>query len=151
MNIYALLHQDHKLVHDLFDQIIDSPDDDDSRGELFRSVADHLRLHSRAEDDVFYAALAENDDNQEAVSRAEQEHEEIDGLVAEIEGLAADGDEWLDKVEQLAELIEEHVDVEEDELFETARNDFDAERALQLGAKFSERKEHLASELRLTR
>jgi hypothetical protein len=151
MNIYALLHQDHQLVQDLLDQIVDSADEDESRGELFRSAADHLRLHSRAEDDVFYAALAENDDNQEAVSHAEQQHEEIDALVAEIERLDPRDDAWLDKVEQLAELIEEHVDEEEDGMFETARAEFDAARSLKLGEQFNERKEHLASEMRLTR
>jgi hemerythrin superfamily protein len=115
MRVTDLITQDHRTVHQLFLELEASADQDTSarRGLLGRLV-DELDLHAQAEEEVFYPAVR-------AVSRriddAEDAHEHLRALIAEVQGLDPQAGDFPVRLRQLKQAVLNHAAEEEGGIF----------------------------------
>src|SRR6186997_2136746 len=107
----ALLKADHRKVEELFDKF------ESARGEgrkkaLAEEICLELTVHTRIEEEVFYPAC-EGAVEEDLLQEAYVEHDGAKVLIAEIEA-GGPGDDFYDaKVKVLSEMIEHHVQEEE--------------------------------------
>jgi hemerythrin superfamily protein len=134
-DIFELLRRDHANVRALLDEI-EGAEDDGQRQALFSQLVDEVEAHSQAEDDVFYTSIENTGDLADKIDDARQEHDQVESMLEELDGMTADGDDWLEKVREIRMLIEHHVAEEEQQLFPLARRAIDRDEALRLGREF---------------
>jgi hemerythrin-like domain-containing protein len=134
-DIFELLARDHRNVRALLDEI-EGAEDDGQRRALFSALVDQVEAHSQAEDDVFYTTIETTGDLADKIDEARQEHDQVEAMLEELDGLPVTGDDWLEKVREIRLLIEHHVAEEEEQLFPLARPVFGEEEAIRLGGEF---------------
>jgi hemerythrin-like domain-containing protein len=132
MDIFELLKRDHETVRQLLDQI-EHAGADREREQLFARLVTEVEAHSQAEDDVFYTSIEGLADLGDKIDEARQEHDQVEALLEELDGLPAGADDWLDKVREIRAMIRHHVDEEENQIFPLARQHLGAQEAVRLG------------------
>ncbi len=80
-----------------------------------------LTVHTQIEEEIFYPAVRKATGDDALLDHAEEEHQEAKDLIARIQGLSADDDEYDDCVKQLAQAIMSHVMEERERVFLEAR------------------------------
>ncbi len=145
-DIFELLARDHRNVRALLDEI-EGAEDDRQRRALFSQLVEEVEAHSQAEDDVFYTSIEMTDDLADKIDEARQEHDQVEALLEEVDGLPVAGDDWLEKVREIRMLIEHHVAEEEQQIFPLARPCLGEEEALRLGHEFLRAKQLVTQEV----
>jgi len=122
MDPIQLLKRQHREVEALFKKI-DKARSAEPRRALLAELAANLKLHMAIEEEIFYPAV-----QQLPVKKAEdmtleayEEHAVVKLVLAELPGVDPEDDRFDAKMTVLSELIEHHVDEEEDEMFKTAK------------------------------
>ena len=108
-------------------------------------ISTALQARARMEEEIFYPAARNALDEEDLIDEAIVEHASAKDLIAQLEEMAPDDDLFDAKIKVLSELIEHHVEEEEDEMFPKLRKaklDTGA-----LGPQLAERKQQLADEL----
>lgn len=164
-----MLKEDHTRIKGLFDLLRQS-DDADERRTLFQSVKDELEAHTQLEEKIAYPKFSEFDDLAEFIDEFYDEHQEMKDILDEIDEVEAEA-EGLDNVEsfeeypvvqegedlnvrelyeemesaleELIELVNVHVEQEENQLFPKVREFMSEEELLQLGRAMLRAKEQL--------
>lgn len=108
----ALLKADHRNVEKLFAQF-EQTEDSNTKRELVRQVCLELIVHTKLEEEIFYAACRGADVESDLLNEAQVEHDGAKILIADLlKGSPAD--EFYDaKVKTLSEYIKHHVGEEE--------------------------------------
>ncbi|MBD1860313.1 MULTISPECIES: hemerythrin domain-containing protein [Trichocoleus] len=145
-NILDLIATDHRKVEQIFSQI-ESASNLEQLYRYFNQLYKEVNLHARAEELVFYPGLREYEDTDAMIAEAESEHEEAAALLEEIKALSPDSAEFKEKIAELKKAILHHVQEEESEVFETARDGMDEQQLKQLGQEFQEAKTKLEDEV----
>ena len=128
MNAIELLKEQHRAILDALSEMTESGKIDD-RG--LRHVADQLVAHMVIEEHVFYPRSREL--MEDMVKEAFEEH-----AVARFElarAMMARGEERKPRVTVLKELLEHHIQEEEDELFPAAGDAFSDQELDRLGTR----------------
>ena len=122
MDPIQLLKRQHREVEALFKKI-EKARSAEPRRALLAELAANLKLHMAIEEEIFYPAV-----QQLPVKKAEdmtleayEEHAVVKLVLAELPGVDPEDDRFDAKMTVLSELIEHHVDEEEDEMFKTAK------------------------------
>ena len=122
MDPIQLLKRQHREVEALFKKI-EKARSAEPRRALLAELAANLKLHMAIEEEIFYSAV-----QQLPVKKAEdmtleayEEHAVVKLVLAELPGVDPEDDRFDAKMTVLSELIEHHVDEEEDEMFKTAK------------------------------
>lgn len=131
-SILDLLKRDHEQVARLLTEI-EAAASDEQRDQMFAQLVGAIEVHAQAEEDVFYATLDADDKLEASLDDARQEHDEIDQLLEEMDEIGGAGEEWLDKLGELRQRIQHHVDEEEGAIFERAREVLGVEQLARLG------------------
>ena len=140
MTLLEALKADHDKAKDLLVDILDA-DDANTRKTLFGRFAAELVAHSRAEEKVLYARLMKDEEGRAEALEGTVEHEIADRLIADLKAQPdPESDEWSARCGVLQELLEHHIEEEESEMFETARELFDAAALDKMGAEFAAEK-----------
>ena len=140
----ALLKADHRKVADLFAKF-EAAKGEGKKQALAEQICLELTVHTQIEEDVFYPAC-EGAIDEDLLQEAYVEHDAAKVLIAEIEAGGPDDEFYDAKVKVLSEMIEHHVEEEEQRvegMFAQARKaglDMDA-----LGAKMAAEKEQLVA------
>jgi len=145
-DILELIAADHREVERIFAQL-ESATNLEKLYQSFNELYKELNLHARAEELVFYPGLREYEDTNEMIEEAESEHEEAAALLEEIKSLSPDLPEFKTKVAELKRAVLHHVQEEEAEVFETARDCLDDQQLKQLGQEFQQAKTKLEDEI----
>jgi len=117
----ALLKADHRAMEKLFADY-EKATSDTRKEAIIAEVATMLKVHAELEEAVFYPALREATDEDDALDEAQVEHDTLKILLADLE--SGKKIEFRDaKVKVLSEYVEHHVKEEEssDGLFEQGR------------------------------
>lgn len=119
----ALLDADHIAVKHLFVEYARmAAAGDAGRAPIAQKICQELTVHAQIEEEVFYPAVRQAvPDAAELLDEAEQEHQQVKDLVAQIQGLANADAAMDDLVAQLNRCVEHHVKEERDELFPKAK------------------------------
>jgi len=148
MNALTLLEQDHRAVERLLDELEPTTERGvKTRTELFERIKSELTVHEVIEEEIFYPTLKEHPRAKDIVLEGYEEHGVVDTLMGELERLPVDDETWGAKAKVMAENIRHHIEEEEGEMFDKARQVFDRQELEQLGEQMAVRKEQAQAEM----
>ena len=141
MNAIQLLKEDHKKVSGIFEQLEPTTErDEKTREELFGKLKQELDIHAKIEESIFYPAIKRAAETREIVLEGFEEHHVIKMLLKELEAMPVDTEQWTAKLKVLKENVEHHVEEEEGEMFQKARDVLSEDEINKLGARMEELK-----------
>ena len=142
MNAFQLLKEDHQKVSGIFQQIEPTTERaEKTRTELFAQLKQELDIHARIEESIFYPSIKRAAETREVVLEGFEEHHVIKMLLKELESLPVDTEQWTAKLKVLKENVEHHVEEEEGEMFDNAREVLSAQQIDELGQRMAAEKE----------
>jgi len=135
-DVIELILADHQRFENLFRNLRDRTSD---RAALQRELADLLVAHAVAEEREVYPALRRYHkvDSEEVEHGAEEHAEGHQALLALLEVADTGSAEWEDKLEELVETINHHLDEEERTILNDARAAVADDRRGELGEAFA--------------
>jgi hemerythrin-like domain-containing protein len=149
MNAFQLLKEDHQKVSGIFQQLEPTTERaEKTRTELFARLSQELDIHAKVEETVFYPAIKQAAETREIVLEGFEEHHVIKILLKELEATPVDTEQWTAKLKVLQENVEHHVEEEEGEMFQKARQVLSEEEINQLGAQMEEEKKRLLQQVK---
>jgi len=139
----AMLEADHRKVEELFEEFEDA-EKPAERQETAEQICHELEIHAQLEEEIFYPAVAKQaDDAAKLVEEAREEHQKVKELIAQLRRMKnPEGDSFDEKMQELKECVEHHVEEEEGELFPQAKSEL-GEQMKELGARMQETKKEL--------
>ena len=141
MNAFQLLKEDHQKVSGLFQQLEPTTERaEKTRTELFAKLKEELDIHAKIEESVLYPAIKQAAETREIVLEGFEEHHVIKMLLKELEAMPVDTEQWSAKLKVLQENVEHHVEEEEGEMFQKARQVLSEDDINRLGAQMEEMK-----------
>lgn len=147
----AMLRDDHRKVRELFSQYeaIGDRSATDSKLELFLELKKELSIHSELEEELFYPAIESLREEREraggVVQEAREEHRTMKALLDELTDLQPEDEEFDSKIGSLIEVVSQHADQEEEEMFPYFE-DLSKERQVQVSDELRIRKAELEAE-----
>ena len=151
MDALTLLRQDHDKVKALLRELEPTTERaEKTRTELFQKIKTELTVHEIIEEEIFYPTLKQHPKAREIVLEGYEEHDVVDTLMSELEALPVDDETWGPKAKVMIENIEHHIEEEEGEMFQKARQVFDREELEQLGRVMEARKQEAMREQGVT-
>jgi hemerythrin superfamily protein len=148
MDALDLLIADHNRVRGLFARFEQAKEREDQveMVELAGKIFDELTVHTTIEEDVFYPAVHDADEDvAETVDEGLQEHHVAKVLMEELGQVEAGSDEWLAKMAVLIENVEHHAEEEEKEMFPPLRSTLSTEQRTDLAVRLEARKAELGA------
>ena len=100
----AMLRADHKRVSDLFDQF-EKTRSDAKKAAIVAKICQELTVHAQLEEEIFYPAVKAALRDKELVPEATVEHASVKDLIAQVEGVAPDGEMYDAKVKVMGEFV----------------------------------------------
>jgi hemerythrin superfamily protein len=145
VDIYNLIKRDHQEVANLFRRLKAAEGFSETSEQLFAQLREELELHAHAEERVWYPALRDAEGTQELVEEALDDHDLVQNLLDELAASRMDDEAWNEKLEVLEEHVEDHIEEEEGDIFDVARQLFSVEQAAELAQRWQMAKqEHMA-------
>jgi hemerythrin-like domain-containing protein len=128
MNAIQLLKSEHEKAKRAFEEIRAASAN--QRAELWAKLEPDLKLHEQMEEVALYGPVArEVGPTDQALNEwQEHHHEEVteaEDLIQEIDGLDPTGVEWMEKVEELQETLEHHIEEEEGDIWPRIQQTWD--------------------------
>lgn len=147
MNAFQLLKDDHQKVSGIFQQLEPTTERaEKTRTELFAKLKEELDIHTKVEESIFYPAIKQAAQTREIVLEGFEEHHVIKMLLKELDSMPVDTEQWAAKLKVLQENVEHHVEEEEQEMFQKAREVLSEDDINRLGAEMEQMKEQLKSQ-----
>lgn len=118
-----LLTQQHREVKEMFDRFENMTDRAKvSKKKLADEICNALIMHTTIEEEIYYPATrAASEETEDMVDEAVVEHGSAKDLIAQIMEMDPGDDLYDAKVKVLGELVEHHVQEEEEEMFPKTR------------------------------
>src|SRR4029453_3497223 len=143
----ALLKADHKKVKALLASLEKTTERSaDRRSKLLAQIESEVKVHATVEEELFYPAFRDavkKKDDRELYQEALEEHHVVDLVRPEVKAWDPGGGGCAGKAKVLKEIIENHADEEEKEMFKKARQVMSASELREIGARIAERKRQL--------
>jgi hemerythrin superfamily protein len=138
--LFKALQQDHKEVKSIFSQLKNSSQPSE-RKELLEKLQEELLPHMTSEEKVIYPALKKTEEIREDALEALEEHHAAQLILKELSKMSPDHERFKAKVTVLMEMVDHHVEEEEDVIFKDLKKQFSSEEAGQLLENFNKEKE----------
>lgn len=137
MDIVELILRDHKPLKKLI-KTLKNPDAKlPAVYQAFEEFAPLLLNHADPEEHALYTELRERDSKIRTEGfEGVVEHHIADQLLSEINATTEE-DKWRARVKVLAELVEHHIEEEEEDLLPDVRREFSLEERVQIGEEYS--------------
>jgi hemerythrin-like domain-containing protein len=140
MNIYSQLKGEHKELKHFLQQIEGTGSRAIRKREsLFQDFKLALLVHSKVEEAVFYSQLKSYPPLETNELEAENEHRVAGLLLEELNTMPKNNPEWMAKFMMLKEMLEHHIQEEEQEIFKKAKRALSDELAEDLGNTMRDR------------
>ena len=145
VDIYSLIKKEHEEVASLFRRLKAAEGFAETSEQLFAQLREALELHAHAAARVWYPALQVAEGTQELVEEALDDYALIQELLDELAASHLGDEIWYEKLEVLEEHVEGHIEDEEGDIFDVARQLFSAAQAAELAQGWQTAKqEHMA-------
>lgn len=139
-NIVDLLLLDHTYLKECIEILTDEDEDKKVKIKYAKGFLDALKKHSAGEKKALYTPLLEAKEFRSMILESEIEHGIIDGkvkmLTPKIASMRSLSEEMEAEMKVLAEVVEHHIDEEEDELFPQMRDEIDSTMLNEMGFQF---------------
>lgn len=136
-----ILTQDHRMAMSLIEELEGATDGTGNYAGAFNQLAQALAMHMRAEEEIYYPAVAQIEDYADQVETQVEEHEMVKQMLVQMNELAPSSDEFQDLLSQLKTAIEKHVTEEEDDIFPESIEQLGRSRVEALGEEIETMKE----------
>jgi hemerythrin-like domain-containing protein len=125
MNAIELLKKDHETVKELLSRLEETTERAvQTRKKLISKIEQELKIHTALEEQIFYPAFRQAGSKDDAVLaiEAKEEHRAVEALVLpDIKQTSPSTLEFAGRVKVLKELLEHHIEEEENDMFPQAR------------------------------
>lgn len=140
MDVYATIKQQHDEARTILKRLEDSTTRaEKTRTELFDAFKRDLWAHNKVEEAVFYSILRKHTKVRDEALEAFAEHHMLNSMLEELETTPVTSHDWTAKFSALRELLEHHMNEEEDEVFDMAREVLSTDQAEDMGKKIEAR------------
>jgi len=136
-NILDTLHSQHEMVKKMFEKL-EATEERPEKEKLFTEIRNALVPHIKWEEKLFYSVLEEKEEFKEDVLHGFEEHHAAKVFLKELEGMSPSGKRWDAKASVLKDMIEHHVETEEDKIFKAARETLSEREMNEIGDKFED-------------
>lgn len=143
-DIIDLILEDHVALKKLIKVLKDTDTDIGERYAAFGEFAPLLTLHAKPEEQTLYVDMKKDEEMRTEGFEGDVEHALADQLLQEAQATTDDEDLWSAKVKVLAELVEHHIEEEEEEMLPDYRKNSEKETRLELGEQYIQLKEQIA-------
>jgi hemerythrin superfamily protein len=143
-NAIDILTHDHRKVDGLIavlENLSGADTNSNAPNETFIQFRDNFMIHGQVEEQIFYPALKENPETASLVEHAVDEHQEVKQLLAQMETLAPNSDEFQRLLKKAKDDIQHHVEEEESEMFVKARHVLGEQKMEELGRQIKQMKD----------
>lgn len=134
-DIVNLILEDHKPLKKLISIMKNLDKDMETRAEAFEEFAPLLASHAKPEELTLYTFMKSEEETRELGFEGDVEHQLADQLLEEIMR-TDDEDLWSARVKVLAELVEHHIEEEEEDLLPEFKDNSEQSDRATLGQKF---------------
>ena len=142
MDAIALLKDDHDRVKKMLAEGEETTERaEKGRTDLFQKLKAEMVIHERIEEEIFYPTLKEHPKAKDIVLEGYEEHHVVDEIMGELEATDVTDETWAAKFKVMKENIEHHIEEEEGEMFDQARQVFSSDELEELGARMMELKQ----------
>ncbi|HLT22610.1 MAG TPA: hemerythrin domain-containing protein [Bacteriovoracaceae bacterium] len=141
-DIYQALENDHEELKTMLSELVSLEEGDDYREVLIQNISTLLMSHARAEESVFYNSIRAVSDSS-TVMHGYKEHMEAEGVLRKLQLKEVTGTDWTTAAKDLEEALLHHIQEEETDIFDHARQIFSEEEARQMGEAFLELQEKI--------
>ena len=147
MNALTLLRKDHREIKRLLKelepstQVLDASGEVSKRRDLFEQIRRLLTVHEVIEEEIFYPTLKQHPKAKEIVLEGIEEHDVVNTIMGELEGMPYDDETWGAKAKVMSENVEHHIEEEEEEMFDKAEQVLEDRELEDLGKVMAERKD----------
>jgi hemerythrin superfamily protein len=147
MKVTVLLKNDHESLKTMFDKFQTSAGARNQNGkkDLFNEIRRELQIHAQMEQEILYPALTATSSSRapELISTAQHEHHAMDKLLQELGNLGAADKAFDMKMALLKDQVLQHVETEEEEIFDEVRKNLPEFRLEELGLEMEDRRKVL--------
>jgi hemerythrin-like domain-containing protein len=134
-DVTQLIEQEHRQVEALFQDFKQNGD-----SALASKICDELDAHAAAEEETFYPVVRDNlPSGPKLASEAEDEHGEARQLIGRIRR-TSDAEHLRELVIDLEQVVQHHVEEEEQEMLPQARSTLEEARLVEVGGEFESAK-----------
>jgi len=139
MDILKLIEKDHKETAKGLAELEETKENNAAaRKKIWTPLEKDLLVHMKAEEEILYPLLKE--EIKDKILEAIEEHQLLRMASSVLDETPANNETWLPKLKVIKENIEHHVEEEENEIFEAAREKLSKEKLEELGKRFEEAK-----------
>jgi hemerythrin superfamily protein len=144
--LFRVLVEQHREVDALLEQLGNTDESEiDERARLFETMKAKLLSHAKAEEKTLYTALQRAGEKEDA-RHAKREHKDIEAALKAADACDYDDEDFLEKVEELADCVTHHVEEEEGDIFDAASQSMSSEELDRVCEQFlAQQKEELAA------
>jgi hemerythrin superfamily protein len=146
MDIFELIKIDHRKVEEIF-SAIESTKSSKTLNKYFNQLYQELNLHAQVEELTFYPTIRNHEGTEELLEEAEEEHTEVKVMLEQMQSMDSSEEEFKEKLSQLKEAVQHHVQEEENEVFPKVRQMMSTEELKQLASEFQEVKSTLQEQM----
>ena len=146
MKVTVFLRNEHENLKSLFNKYKKSGARNlNGKKELFNDIRREILVHSQMEIEIFYPALGGTPSTtaSDLVSAAVAEHRAIEQLLQELNGMSSSDPDFETKMDQIMDEVIQHIEKEEEEIFDQARRNLPEYRLEELGLEMEERRKIL--------
>ncbi|WP_413293663.1 hemerythrin domain-containing protein [Bdellovibrio sp. HCB185ZH] len=134
-DIVNLIYEDHKALKALIKVMKDSDKPEEERFAAFKEFAPTLIAHAKPEEETLYVSMKKNEELREDGFEGDVEHQLADQLVEEIKR-TTDSDLKSARIKVLAELVEHHIEEEEEDMLPECKKELKSEERSRIGNEF---------------
>jgi hemerythrin-like domain-containing protein len=138
-DIISIILEDHKPLKQLIKVMKDTERSTEERFAAFEKFAPTLIAHAKPEEETLYVFMKKNEELKEDGYEGGVEHTIADQLVEEIKR-TSDEDMKDARIKVLAELVEHHIEEEEEELLPDLKKETEKDIRARIGNQFLELK-----------
>jgi hemerythrin-like domain-containing protein len=112
-----------------------------SKEDLFMKLKQELIPHMKGEEKHFYPLLLKKKEGKEVGLEAMEEHHVAEMILKELDSLSKSDETWNAKISVFAEIVKHHIEEEEEEVFEKAKDLLSEDELSKIMSSFTSEKE----------
>ncbi|MGZ7048972.1 MAG: hemerythrin domain-containing protein, partial [Methanobacterium sp.] len=130
-SIINLLKKEHEKVKNLLNETIETRDT-----SKYPQIQKELRIHMEGEENLLYPKT--RDKITDLTLEAYEEHDLVKKELKDIDNLNINDEHWIPKMKVVKDLVEHHVEEEEEEYFPKSEELLGSDQLNQLGQKYED-------------
>jgi hemerythrin-like domain-containing protein len=143
-SVFDILKNEHDKTLELFKQTKSKRADP---GNVFSQIRTDLTIHMDGEERLLYPVLKEKEPTRDKTLEGWEEHTYIKIVLNDLVGMPREDERWQAKLTVLREMVEHHIEDEEENLFKMAKKVISKEQADQIGTDYTREKEKMVGSM----